>query len=301
MRGRAVAAGLCALAVLAALGSPARALPGESGSGISTIVATTYNGALRQVRVYVPPKVPQRSRVPLVMVLHGLFLDPASAEATSGLDRVADDGDVALVYPQGLNGSWNAGTCCGDSSRDQVDDVGFLTHVVDVVDTVQPIDRDRVYVAGFSNGGMMALRAACARPDIFAAAASVGGTLQSGCLSPRPSSALLVHGLRDTTVPYEGSRYSRFLLTGLTPVRTASLILARHGGCTALRTKPSALYRTTTYRGCAPGTSVELVTVPAMGHRWPTESVDGVDGERLVWDFLQRHTRLQSSGQASTS
>ncbi|MEO6205476.1 MAG: PHB depolymerase family esterase [Mycobacteriales bacterium] len=291
LRGR-VAAALCALLALIAVGAPAGALPGDSGAGVSTVVATTYDGALRQVRIYVPPKVPQRSRVPLVMVLHGLFLDPATAEATSGLDRVADDNDVAMVYPQGLNGSWNAGTCCDASSRNGVDDVGFLAHVVDLVDTLRPIDRDRVYIAGFSNGGMMALRAACARPDVFAAAASVGGTLQSGCLSPSPSSALLVHGMRDTTVQYEGSAYSRFLQTALTPVRAASLILARHAGCTTLRTHTSARYRMTTYRGCAPQSSVELVTVPGLGHHWPTATTDGVDGQKLVWSFLSRQRRV---------
>ncbi len=291
LRGRTIGAALFALLGLIAAGAPAGALPGDSGSGVSTIVATTYDGALRQVRIYVPPRVPQRTRVPLVMVLHGLFLDPSTAEATSGLDRVADNDDVAMVYPQGLNGSWNAGTCCDASSRDHVDDVGFLAHVVDLVDMLQPIDRDRVYVAGFSNGGMMALRAACARPDVFAAAASVGGTLQSGCLSPHPSSALLLHGLRDTTVPYQGTPYSRFLETALTPVRDASLILARHAGCTALRTQTSARYSTTTYRGCAPQTSVELVTVPALGHHWPSMTTDGVGGQSLVWNFLQRHRR----------
>ena len=293
---RTVAALLCALALLTALGSSAGAMPGESGGGVSTVVATTYDGALRQVRVYVPPKVPQRTRVPLLMVLHGLFLDPATAEASTGLDRVADMDDVALVYPQGLNGSWNAGTCCDTSSRNRVDDVGFLTHVVDLVDTLQPIDRNRVYVAGFSNGGMMALRAACARPDVFAAAASVAGTLQSACLSSQPSSALLLHGLRDTTVPYDGSRYSRFLQTPLTPVRAASLTLARHAGCVALRRSPSPRHSTMSYRGCVPGTSVELVTAPALGHRWPSAAADGVDGERLVWDFLRRHARLPALG-----
>ena len=93
-------------------------------------------------------------------------------------------------------------------------------------------------------------------------------------------------------MPDGGSRYSNFLRTGLTPAPAAALILARHAGCTALRTKPTALYRTTTYRGCAPGTSVELLTVPGLGHHWPTESNDGVNGERLVWEFLERHRRL---------
>lgn len=282
-------AALCVLALMPALGPSASAQP--VGQGKSVVLLTAYDGAARRADLYVPARVPQQRAVPLLMVLHGLYLDPGSAEASSGLDQVADAEGVAVAYPQGLNQSWNAGTCCDTASRDDVDDVGFLAHVVDLVNNVQAIDRDRVYVAGFSNGGMMALRAVCARPDVFAAAASVGGTLQSGCLSAAPSSALLVHGLRDTTVPYAGTRYSQFLRTALTPVPRAGLLLARHAGCLAVRRESESLLVTDEYRGCAPGARVSVVTVPGLGHRWPNARIDGVDGQALVWDFLSGQRR----------
>jgi len=283
---------LAALALLATLAPTAAALPDGTGAGKSVLLATVHDGSVRRADLYVPPRIPEQRAVPLLMVLHGLYLDPGSAEASSGLDRVADDEGVAVVYPQGLNQSWNAGTCCDTASRDGVDDVGFLTQVIDLVQNVQAIDRDRVYVAGFSNGGMMALRAVCARPDVFAAAASVGGTLQSGCLSTAPSSALLVHGLRDSTVPYAGQRYSTFLRTALTPVPTAGLILARHAGCTAVRREKRPLLIVEEFRGCAPGARVSVVSVPQLGHRWPNTQVDGVNGQSIVWDFLSHQRRL---------
>lgn len=291
MRARAWGVALVGALLLTGAAIPAGALPGEGGAGISTIVGTPYDGTLRAFNLYVSPKVPTRQPVPLLLVLHGLHLDPSTAEATSGLDRVADREEVAVAYPYGIDGSWNAGTCCGTASAQDVDDVGFLAHVVDTVDAIRPIDRDRVYVAGFSNGGMMALRAVCARPDVFAAAASVGGTLQSGCLASSPASALLVHGLRDTTVPYAGTPYSRFLRTALTPVPTAALTVAKRSGCVAVRTTKAPKYQVASYRGCGPGSSVELVTVPKLGHRWPTTRADGVDGEGIVWSFLSRHRR----------
>ncbi len=289
---RLLAAVLCALAVLAAVGPSARALPGGSGEGIAAALLTPYDGAVRRLDLYVPPRIPRREPVPLLMVLHGLYLEPGQAEAASGLDHVADTEGVAVVYPQGLGQSWNAGTCCDTSSRNRVDDVGFLAHVVDVVNELQQVDRDRVYVAGFSNGGMMALRAVCARPDVFAAAASVAGTLQSGCLARTASSALLVHGLKDTTVPYAGQSYSTFLRTALTPVPTAALTLARHAGCVTSRREARSRFTVQEFRGCAAGARVSLVTVPQMGHHWPTEEVDGVDGQALVWDFLSHQRRI---------
>ena len=283
-----LAAALCAV-VLTVLALPAGADP---GAGISTIVGTPYDGKMRTFNLYVAPRVPAQRPVPLLLVLHGLFVDPATTEATSGLDRVADEQDVAVAYPAGLDGSWNAGRCCGPSAARRVDDVGFLAHVVDLVATIRPIDRNRVYIAGFSNGGMMALKAACERPDVFAAAASVAGTLQTPCGGRAPVSALLLNGQRDTTVPYTGSEYSRFLKTALTPVPTAMRTLAKHAGCVAVRDSSSYRHATRTYRGCASRSSLQLVTVPQLGHRWPTMKKDRVDGERLVWQFLSAQRRI---------
>ncbi len=285
---RLLAAVLCALALVA---PTAQALPGGTGQGVSAVLATPYDGAVRRLDLYVPPRIPRRLPVPLLMVLHGLYLEPGTVEAASGLDRVADAEGVAVVYPQGLDRSWNAGTCCGTSTQRGVDDVGFLVHAVDVVNALQAVDRDRVYVAGFSNGGMMALRAACARPDVFAAAAAVSATLQSGCLSRSPSSALLVNGLQDKTVPYAGERYSTFLRTALNPVPTAALTLARHAGCVTSRAEVRARFTVQEFRGCAPGARVTGVVLPRMGHHWPTQEADGVDGQALVWDFLSHQQR----------
>jgi polyhydroxybutyrate depolymerase len=273
---------LLVLAAVTVLVAPAAG----AGQGISTTVPVAYGGQLRSVNVYVAPRVPAQAAVPLLIVLHGLYNDPAAVEAASGLDAVADSEDVALAYPAGFNGSWNAGTCCGDSSAQQVDDVGFLVRVVQLVSTMRPIDASRVYVAGFSNGGMMALRAICERPDVFAAAVSVSGTLQAPCSGDHPLSAMLIHGLRDATVPYNGQRLSKFLGVPLTAVPTAAARLAARSGCGPSQLTAAQHYSRRAYVGCAAGTSVQLLTVPGMGHRWPTAEHDGVDGGALTWAFL---------------
>ena len=280
---------LLVLAATAAFATPAVALPGGSGQGISATIATTYGGQVRTFNVYVAPRVPTQTPVPLLIVLHGLYLDPASAEASSGLDAVADSQDVAVVYPAGVGGSWNAGTCCGDSRAAHVDDVGYLIHVIHLVQKLRPLDLTRVYVAGFSNGGMMALRAVCERPDVFAAAVAVSATLQTPCRGSKPVSALLINGLRDTTIPYRGERYSRFLEVPVTPVPLAVETLVARSRCTANRALSRSQYTERLYVGCAARTSVDAVVVPAMGHRWPTEAHDGVAGGAIAWGFLRGH------------
>jgi polyhydroxybutyrate depolymerase len=276
------------LALLVLAGVTAVVAPQASaGQGIAATIPVPYAGQLRTVNVYVAPRVPTQTAVPLLIVLHGLYNDPAAVEAASGLDGVADTEDVALAYPAGFNGSWNAGNCCGDSHAQGIDDVGFLVQVVGVVSQLRKIDLSRVYITGFSNGGMMALRALCDRPDVFAAAVSVAGTLQTPCADARPVSAMMLHGLADTTVPYNGVRLSAFLGVPITSVPASAAHLAARSRCVANRVSSAARYTRRAFMGCAAGTSVQLLSVPRMGHRWPTVEHDGVDGGALTWTFLK--------------
>jgi polyhydroxybutyrate depolymerase len=287
---------LVTLAVLV-LVAPAGAEPPQPPKpappgGLSATIVTPYGGQVRTVNVYVAARVPKQTPVPLLIVLHGLYLDPATAEADSGLDKVANTQDVALAYPEGFQGGWNAGNCCGTAHAQRIDDVGFLVHIIHLVQELRPIDVDRVYLAGFSNGGMMALKALCDRPDVFAAAVSVAGSLQAPCQGRRPISAMLIHGLQDTTVPYNGERHSNFLGVPVTPVRVSTARLTARSSCTAKHTSVARAYLRSDYRGCAERTSVQLLTVPRMGHRWPDLQHDGMDGGALTWKFLSAQKRL---------
>jgi len=279
-----------ALLALVAGGASADAAISAPRTSPSVTLATHYDGQLRNFRMYVAPHVPDRLPVPLLLVLHGLHLDPQTAEATTGFDAVAGREDVALLFPDGVDKSWNAGTCCGPSSKAGVDDVGLLAHVVQLASAVRPIDRQRVFVAGFSNGGMMALRAVCERPDVFTAAVSVAGTLATQCGSGAPISALLLNGTSDKTVPFGGTGYSSFLQTSLTAVPRAVASLAARAGCAAAVTQLEEDYRRTTYRRCAAGGAVELVAVDGLGHGWPTTARGGIDAGGLAWDFFSRRS-----------
>jgi polyhydroxybutyrate depolymerase len=290
---RRVLALLIALAVVV-LVAPAQADPPRPAppGGISATIATPYGGQVRTVNVYVAARVPKQTPVPLLIVLHGLYLDPATQEAESGLDEVANTQDVALAYPEGFQHSWNAGNCCGTAHAQRIDDVGFLVHIIHLVQQLRPIDLDRVYLAGFSNGGMMALKAVCDRPDVFAGAVSVAGSLQASCAGRRPANAMIIHGQRDTTVPYNGERFSKFLGVPVTPVATSTGRLTTRSRCTAKHVSATTRYLRTDWRGCAERTSIQLLTVPRMGHRWPNLAHDGLDGGALTWTFLRAQKRL---------
>ena len=235
----------------------------------------------RQYLVVRPVDVGADERLPTVMVLHGLTVDRFSMAATAPwAEAVARDRFVA-VFPQGILSSWNAGPCCPPATLASVDDVGFLTRVVDQLRVRPDVDPDRLYLTGFSNGGMMAYTLACARTEDFAAVAPMAATNVSGCSPSRPISLLHMHGDPDPTVPYDGSPSVSQLLSSqpFPAVPTSVAAWAEADGCDTdpQRRSPTDGVTIDSWPGCPRGIRVELITYPGNGHAWPTAPLDGLD------------------------
>jgi dienelactone hydrolase len=191
---------------------------------------------------------------PLLLVLHGLYQTPAQVESATGAASYSERRHFTLVYPIGEHEAWNAGSCC---HADTANDVGYLVDLVHYVATLTPVDLHRVYIAGFSNGGMMAWRAVCQTHDIFAGAGVMAGALLVKC--PQPVHVIDLHGLRDQTVPYSGG-YSHYTHTVI---------------------PDSARER----RELAPGSTLDVVLLKRLGHAWP--SLRGnFDALNVIWEGL---------------
>jgi poly(3-hydroxybutyrate) depolymerase len=193
---------------------------------------------------------------PAMIVLHALYEDTAGAAATTGFDALSDRDGNLVAYPEGIRRSFNAGLCCGQAVTYDVDDVEFLS---DVVADLRSRGAARIAVVGFSNGGMMAYRLACARPDLVDTVGIMSGTLEIPHCNGRIR-ALALHGLKDKTVPFTGERYSKLLRCFLRDVRTIP--------------------------GAAPGSSVTIRTLPALGHRW-SRPEDSLDATAEFWKFAR--------------
>jgi len=129
--------------------------------------------------------------------------DPATATTwTDFFAKLRNRDDTVYVYAVSQDGTrrWNGGICC---TFDEVDDVGYLADVAADVSTRTSIRAGRVGLFGASNGGMLALRAECERPDTFGAAMSWAGTYAGDCSAAAVEVGQL-HGAADTVVPVTG-------------------------------------------------------------------------------------------------
>ncbi|HEX9780650.1 MAG TPA: PHB depolymerase family esterase [bacterium] len=272
-------------------GAAMLACPAESGWAQSRR-GLPSGGRMRAYWVDAPAVPARTGRRAVVIFLHGDGGTARRAAARSGLGRYAHARGFIAVYPEGTSmlgipwRSWNAGACCGYAAAHRVDDTAFLDAVIDAVIRDEDGDPGRVYVAGVSNGGMMAHRAACELAGRVAAVASVAGTLAvEECRPAAPVSILEIHGTADRRVPYGGGypadgdseRLDR-------PVGEVMAFWARHNGCRGEpERREDASLRHERYRGCAAGAAVELLSIRGAGHAWPGDVVS--PAERMLEFF----------------
>jgi len=175
------------------------------------------SGIERAYLVRVPSVLPAAG-APVVVMLHGhggnakglIGEGKMRAAPYKAWIQIADLQGIVLVAPDGLPGSngkqgWN--DCREDAVNPKGDDVVFLSAVVEAVGREVSIDRSRVFFAGTSNGGHMALRMAVERPDLAAAVAAVAAAMpaRSECKEPKaPVRVLFMNGTSDPLVPYNG-------------------------------------------------------------------------------------------------
>ena len=143
--------------------------------------------------------------IPLIINMHGYGGNASQQQYYAEMDEYAHNQNMAVVYPQGLNNSWNVFTYWDSNSYD---DVGFINLMIDEISNNFNLDLDRVYACGMSNGGYMAYRLACDLSDKIAAFGSVTGNFMldnqfNDCLDQEREIPIIhFHGTADPVVNY---------------------------------------------------------------------------------------------------
>ena len=297
------------------------------------LIEIEVDGMLRSAIVSRPDQLDAAARLPLVLAFHGSAWNGRLMQTTTQFAARIDQEHLIVVYPHGSGPtnilSWNAEYCCSFALERDIDDIRFVDRLLATLHERYPIDPDRVYATGFSNGGMLTYRLAIERPEVFAAVAIVSGAMYpSQTMSEVPVPLLLIHGTHDNVIPYEGGWGTLRTLSGRTePAVSASEAAdfwVRNNSCQAssaiLTHERNA--RILTYSSCANDAEVVFITLLEGTHAWPTitsssdtflltdEAADlftglfdastgdalpwdvfesGIDATRTIWEFFQRH------------
>lgn len=287
--------------------------------------ALAYQGLKRTYLVYLPSSVSKTTPVPLVLALHGKGGNGKSMELLTrkGFNKLADKKGFIVVYPDGIEKNWNDGRKDDSSNdrahRENIDDVGFLTALMDTMIRKYAINQKRIYVTGMSNGAIMAYRMACESAYKVAAIAPVTGNMSplviNGCSPSGSVPVLAINGTDDPVVPFRGGMITSTLKkTDLGKVMSTEASVrywVAHNGCSPdpvviqmPDTNPNDGTRVIVkqYLKGKNGADVILYEVTGGGHTWPGglqylpkkligRTCRDFDAAEVIWSFFMQHAR----------
>ncbi len=179
----------------------------------------SHDGLERKYLIYSGSLTPAHSgKRPLLFVLHGGGgTNRGMIRLTNGrFNELADRDGFFVVYPQGIEKSWNDGRLdkISGAHRKGIDDVGFFRALIEHLTAAYPIDSERIFVTGISNGGLMSFQLGCSLPDKIRAIAPVTAQIPSAvaplCRSETGVSLAVFNGTEDPLVPYNGGQITVF-------------------------------------------------------------------------------------------
>jgi polyhydroxybutyrate depolymerase len=270
-------------------------------------------GGDRPVTVQLPPSYDAASPAPLLVYLHGYGGTGEQGDDYFGIGtRALHDGFVYAAPDGTLDGDgnrfWNASETCCDFDSLGVDDVAYLTTVIDDIEAELTIDPARIALVGWSNGAFMSYRMACERADRLAAIATLAGAMPADpgdCTPSEPVSVAHIHGTADDTIEYAGGTVFGDADRPYPGAEATAKAWAAFDGCDA---SPAALdarldldstltaagdpAETTVqaWSGCDGGTEVQLWTISDGRH---DPSVTSAFAESVI-RFLTEHPRPAS-------
>jgi poly(hydroxyalkanoate) depolymerase family esterase len=249
-----------------------------------TLEYISVKGTQRNLLTYVPASLPKDR--PLIISMHGSNQSADYQKDHSMMEEVADTAKFVVVYPNGINKSW-------DLSGTQ--DIDFILTIIDTMYNRYQIDKNRVYLSGFSMGGMMTYFAATKIADKIAAFAPISGYLMGGpnTNSSRPVPIIHTHGTADDVCVYSS-------------VQSHINAWVSRNGCVATSQvtqpyppeRPNSAGKLDYYAAGTGGVEVALVSITGKGH-WYSDDAVNVMTSVEIWNFCKKYSLY--SGQPSVA
>lgn len=261
-----------------------------------------HDGIWRSYRIFTPTGHSPGQNYPLVINMHGYGSNSSDQMAYSEMNNVADTSGFIVVYPEGINNAWNAGFM--NPYHSGVDDVGFLSKMIDTLDRDFGIDPCRVYSTGMSNGGFMSHRLACELHSKITAIAGVTGMITDStkfyCQNQRAVPVLQIQGTSDGVVYYTGG-------TGYSSAPDCIEFWAQKNTCNMtadttnfpdVNTSDNSTVTSIRYHNnCSDSAEAILYRVNNGGHTWPGampvsslgNTNQDIHASVEVWNFFKKY------------
>ena len=233
----------------------------------------TVNGTNRSYNVIVPKNLGENR--PLLIFCHGYNQDANWMQNSEfkndnvSMEAVCDTAKFICVFPNGIDRAWDTG---GDR------DINFIKAIIERMVTLHKIDRNRIYLGGFSMGGMLTYNAINKMSNIIAAFVSCSGpSVVTPKLTTRAVPILHIQGTADN-------------FGGVQPALNPWI---QHNGC------PTTDKVVSNYNGFSgakmhtwgpgnDGVEVKLLELKDKGH-WICKERQVYTGKE-IWNFCKRYS-----------
>ena len=238
-------------------------------------------GLDRTFLYYAPPNLDPATPAPVVVVAHGWLMSGQQMIDLTGFEEIADREGFVVFFPDGepaSPGPWNVGDGACPSNLGVLplavgDDQAFIDAMLNFAEADRCLDREHVFVTGFSMGGYFSNETGCLRSDVAAVAPHSGGSHELESCPGARKPVLVLHGTMDGLIPVTCGEQARERW-------------ARRNGCSAeVDTTPVLGGRCEYSKNCPDGAQVALCLFEGMDHVWASGMYES--SSELVWSFFR--------------
>jgi len=288
--------------------------PGDNEAGTYTD-SLTLDGHARTFIITLPEGWNNQA-LPLVFVLHGGGGTADGTEKLTGFKAIALREKFILVYPQGIEKSWNDGRST-TANQMGVNDTAFFRLMIERISSKYKVNNKMIFCTGISNGGFMTSTLAWTMSNFFAACASDAATIDSVIVKsnkhPSPVSMMYMHGTLDWIVPIEGGTASIGEASGSVFLSHANAVntwvkIDNINSVPVINTIPDNARDGTSiikseYTNGSNETSVVSYIIENGGHTWPGglqylpealvgKTTKNLNASETIWAFFKSHPKL---------
>lgn len=239
----------------------------------------------RKTLTYVPKN--EEKSPALVISLHGMNQDPGFQQNQTQWNALADTEGFIVTYPLGNNRMW-------DTSG--MGDVKFVEAVMKDMELKHNVDKNRIYLSGFSMGSWLGYHCLETLGDKIAAFGPVSGVdIGKQPRANRMVPIMHIHGTADNVFKYTGDPYH--MAGGYPSIEEYVKKWAAYEGCDAsnpqvIRPYPAgrntANDTRTIYNNVNDDVEVNLISIDGKGH-WHSNDPNGVNSTQELWNFFKHH------------